>query len=381
MESVLKDQLSIVKETNEEMLSYFQAIYITKLESLQQLKSEQFEIEVKIEELEKTKQLYAFKSNDSKSIFSPLSSNTSTEHERSRVIDMQLQDLQGAKTALNSRIASLEQELASIQDKLSMLGKSSSALKQMSSNTEATEQEEQVASEDFVFLAEDKDDINHGYNILMLEEFHNTQLAHILSHFVKSPLTNNQNKLEVVGWLLNSDIDRARVTLKDMQTNTEEMLTCVEDIISRLQHPIDMKQPVWMVLDDFITRYRELHPECVIEADKDCPETDISIPPIVMVTFMQIMTEIFENVFKHSNANKITAKIIISNRLIDVFINDNGVGIQDNYLRTSKWYSGLHRVHEAIYLLDGKINIQGDLISGTNVRFSFPIDQRTVKNV
>lgn len=380
MESVTKDNLTVVKESNEQMLSYFESVYITKLESLQHLKSENFEIEVKIEELEKTKQLYSFKTNDSKSIFSPLSTNSSTEHERSRVLETQLQDLRGAKAALAARIATLEQELSSIQDKLNMLNKSASALKQLSSDTELAETTTPSASDDFVFLEEEADNVNHGYNILMLEEFHNTQLAHILSHFVKSPLTNNQNKLEVVGWLLNSDIDRARVTLKDMQANTDEMMKCVDDLIARLQHPIDMKQPVWMVLDDFITRYRDLHPECVIEADKDCPETDISIPPIVMITFMQIMTEIFENVFKHSNANKITTKIIISNRLIDVFINDNGVGIQDNYLRTSKWYSGLHRVHEAIYLLDGKINIQGDLISGTNVRFSFPIDQRTLKH-
>ncbi len=380
MESVTKDNLAVVKESNEQMLSYFESVYITKLESLQHLKSENFEIEVKIEELEKTKQLYSFKTNDSKSIFSPLSTNSSTEHERSRVLETQLQDLRGAKAALAARIATLEQELSSIQDKLNMLNKSASALKQLSSDTELAETTTPSASDDFVFLEEETDNVNHGYNILMLEEFHNTQLAHILSHFVKSPLTNNQNKLEVVGWLLNSDIDRARVTLKDMQSNTDEMMKCVDDLIARLQHPIDMKQPVWMVLDDFITRYRDLHPECVIEEDKDCPETDISIPPIVMITFMQIMTEIFENVFKHSNANKITTKIIISNRLIDVFINDNGVGIQDNYLRTSKWYSGLHRVHEAIYLLDGKINIQGDLISGTNVRFSFPIDQRTLKH-
>lgn len=378
MEFVRKDDLDIIKQSNEQMRSYFQSVYITKLESLQGLKTESFEIDVKIEELEKTKRLYSYKTNDSKSIFSPLSPSPTSEHEKSRVIDTQLHDLYGAKAALAAKIATLEQELSSIQDKLELLGKAATAIGTISID-QVTSVAEDGSDEDFVFSEEEEDLAAHGYNILMLEEFHNTQMAHILSHFVRDPLLNNQNKQEVLGWLLNSDVDRCRVTLKEIQGNTETMLDCVEDLISKLQHTVDMKQPVWMILDDFVTRYRDQHPECVIEADIDCPEPDIKIPPIIMITFMQGLTEIFENVFKHSNANKITAKIIISNRLIDVFVNDNGVGIQEDYLSTSKWYSGLHRLHEAIYLLDGKINIQGDLISGTNVRFSFPVNQKLFK--
>lgn len=379
MEFVTKENLDIIKKSNEQMLSYFQSEYISKLEVLQELKTESFEIEVKIEELEKTRRLYSYKPNDSKSIFSPLSPNPTAEHEKSRMIDTQLHDLCGAKAALAARIATLEHELTSIQEKLNLLGKASTAIGTISIDQVVSSADENSSDDDFIFSEEEDDFAVHGYNILMLEEFHNTQMAHILSHFVRDPLMNNQNKQEVLGWLLNSDVDRCRVTLKEIQGNTNAMLTCVEDLIGRLQHTIDMKQPIWMTLDDFITKYRDMHPECVIEADIDCPEPDIKIPPIILITFMQGLTEIFENAFKHSNANKITAKIIISNRLIDVFINDNGVGIQEDYLSTSKWYSGLHRLHEAIYLLDGKINIQGDLISGTNVRFSFPISQKLTK--
>ena len=379
MEFVNKEDINIIKQSNEQMRSYFQSVYITKLETLQGLKTESFEIEVKIEELEKTKRLYSYKTNDSKNIFSPLLQSPASEHEKSRVIDTQLHDLYGAKAALAAKIATLEQELSSIQEKLELLSKAAKAIGCL-----VIDQVEAVvedgADEDFVFSEDDEDLASHGYNILMLEEFHNTQMANILSHFVRDPLLNNQNKEEVLGWLLNSDVERSRVTLKEIQGNTDSILSCVEDLIGKLQHTVDMKQPVWMILDDFVTGYRDRHPECVIEADIDCPEPDIKIPPIIMITFMQGLTEIFENVFKHSNANKITAKIIVSNRLIDVFVNDNGVGIQENYLDTSNWYSGLHRLHEAIYLLDGKINIQGDLVSGTNVRFSFPVNQKLAKD-
>ena len=382
MDSVTKEDLDIIKQANEQMLSYFQSVYITKLESLQGLKTESFEIEVKIEELEKTKRLYIYKANDSKNIFSPLSPNPTTEHEKSRVIDTQLHDLYGAKAALSARIATLEQELSSIQDKLELLKKAGTSINTLSADQLYTDTLPDSGDDDFEFIEEEEmEPADHGYQVLMLNEYQKSRTAQILEHAVKEPLINNQNKQDVLGWLLNSDIDRCRVTLREIQNNTETVLSDIDAFIDRLQPKFDLKQPIWMILDDFITGYREQHPECVIEADIDCPEADINIPPIVLITFMQGLTEIFENAFQHSNANKITAKIIVSNRLIDVFINDNGVGIQENYLSTSKWYSGLHRLHEAIYLLDGKINIQGDLISGTNVRFSFPIHQNMTDHI
>jgi two-component system sensor histidine kinase DegS len=42
-------------------------------------------------------------------------------------------------------------------------------------------------------------------------------------------------------------------------------------------------------------------------------------------------------------------------------------------MTSSSWHSGLHRLHEIVHLFGGKVQIDGDIISGTNVRFSFPI--------
>ncbi len=111
----------------------------------------------------------------------------------------------------------------------------------------------------------------------------------------------------------------------------------------------------------------------MIDSSCDCTEHELNLPPVISIRLICMLKEIFDNIFKHSNANKVTAKIFISSRLIDVYVNDNGVGIPEDYLERSSWSSGLHRLHEIIYLLDGKLQIQGDLISGTNVRFSFPI--------
>ena len=107
--------------------------------------------------------------------------------------------------------------------------------------------------------------------------------------------------------------------------------------------------------------------------DINCTDYAINIPDIVSTHLVLIIQELMNNVFMHSNANKVNIKIYLSSRLIDVYINDNGVGIDSNYSSNSPWYSGLHKISEIIYLLGGTFKIDGDIVSGTNVRFTFPL--------
>jgi two-component system sensor histidine kinase DegS len=86
----------------------------------------------------------------------------------------------------------------------------------------------------------------------------------------------------------------------------------------------------------------------MIDASCDCTEHELNLPPVICIRLLGMLREVFNNIFKHSNANKVTAKIFISSRLIDVYVNDNGVGIPDDYLDRGAWYSGLHKLHETI---------------------------------
>ena len=53
----MDDHLNTLRSTNWELLNYFRSAYVTQSEQLQGLKSELFELDVKLEELEKTKNL------------------------------------------------------------------------------------------------------------------------------------------------------------------------------------------------------------------------------------------------------------------------------------------------------------------------------------
>ena len=140
-----------------------------------------------------------------------------------------------------------------------------------------------------------------------------------------------------------------------------------------LANEIDSEEPVWTLLENLMQTYKDEHTECAISFDIDCTDYAINISDIVATNLVYIIQEIMTNVFTHSNANKVVVKIYISSKLVDVYINDNGVGIDSNYSDNSPWYSGLHKIKEIIYLLNGTFKIDGDIESGTNVRFSFPL--------
>ena len=221
---------------------------------------------------------------------------------------------------------------------------------------------------------EDADDMsNHNYRILLLEDNERQKFATCLDQEIKQSLISSFNKLDVLKWLLHSDISRAKVTVEELHQSQKELLTIIDEELDRLNYNIDVKQPIWDQVNKLIVKYKKAHPECLIESTCDCTEHELNLPRVITNRLLFMLKEIFDNIFKHSGANRITAKIFISSRLIDVFVNDNGVGIPEDYLDRADWSSGLHKIHETIYQLDGKLMIEGDLISGTNVRFSFPI--------
>ena len=226
---------------------------------------------------------------------------------------------------------------------------------------------------EFIESADKEDGASHNYTMLRLEDYERLRCATSLNRNVKEELISNLNKLDVLKWLLHSDIGRAMVTLTELHNSQESILKSLDKVLFRLNYNIDPKQPIWDQVDKLVDAYKKAHPECMIDYSCDCTEHELNIPSVITVRLISMLREVFNNIFKHSNANRITAKIFISSRLIDVYVNDNGVGIPEDYLDRAAWHSGLHKLHETIYQLDGKLQIEGDLISGTNVRFSFPI--------
>ena len=55
-----KENFKKIKSANQMMLDYFNKSFLSQLEDIQNLKTQIFEIDIKIDELDKTKDIYAF---------------------------------------------------------------------------------------------------------------------------------------------------------------------------------------------------------------------------------------------------------------------------------------------------------------------------------
>ncbi len=373
MDTNIKTDLEIIGAANKEMLDYFNGIFLEHLEEIQNLKTQSFEIDIKIEELEKTKDIYAFKSNSRKSAFTPNLSDDA-DNVRGQIIDNQIEELRSVQDSLGTKLRSMELKLNALKRRLNTLNQAQDALKRVS--PESLKPSTYEEKDGFEFVTTDgatKGHTTHGQNILMQDAFDKAFLSTLMERNIKNNISGMTNKLELLTYLLGTDISRAKLTLKEVITNSKELLGAVDDISEKLNKNIDSGKALWTQVDDFIMSKREKNPEYLIEANVECSDYELNIHPVFVINTLVLMDIFFDNIFKHSNANNINFKLGITPNTIDCEICDNGTGISDNYLSTSPWYSSLHKAHEIIYLLDGTLNISGDITTGTTVRFDFPI--------
>lgn len=368
------ENLKTVRDSNQEMLDYFNGLYVAKLEQIQSLKTEQFELKIKIDELMKTLEVYSFKNSAGHNVFSPFSTTTTTQEEKAAQIEQELKELNASDAELTANIRSLQADADELKSRITLLHTATRKLDTFLDELADEFTKESTALEDDESTEENLPVINHGFNILRLKKYDQDKLVQTLHTDILDQLDRTRHTLDSLSWLIKSDINRATVTLDELIERTISMKDSLNAILSGLTGGIDTSVPIETLLRDTIFRYKDTHPECVIESDIDCPDASIEIPEIITISLIRILCECLDNVYKHANANRVGINIQIYSDQISVHINDNGIGIDENYSHTSPWNSGLHRIQELIYLLNGQLKIDGDIISGTDIRFSIPIE-------
>lgn len=375
MDKQPKNSFDIIKTANQEMLDYFNDAFLKQLEEIQSIKTQAFEIDIKIDELEKTKDLYSFKSNSRKSVFTPII-NDGADVERGRIIENQIDDLSEVKISLNTRLRTLEHSLNILKKRLSILNDAEAAINEITDlYSSMSNADSDYSEEGFEFIEQEPVDSfsTHGCNILMQDAFDKAFLATLLDKNIKDGLVGINNKLEMISYLLGTDVGRAKLTLQEIIHNSKQILDSINDIENKLDYNIDSTKSIWAQLDDLIMQLRDIHPECIIDANINCNDYELNIHPVYSINTIKLINIFMDNIFKHANANQIDLDVCISSSNIDVCISDNGIGISSDYMSKSPWYSSIHKAKEIVYLLEGSIDISGDLIDGTKIKFNIPI--------
>lgn len=376
MDNQPKNKFEAIQAANKEMLDYFNAAFVTHLEDIQEIKTQAFEIDIKIDELEKTKDIYAFKANSRKSVFTPII-NDDLDDARSKMINEQIDGLNEVKESLQAKLYSLESTLVTLKQRLATLNGAEEAISALADKLRFDDEvaTTELHEDDFEFIEDSSQDdsSSHGYNILMHDAFEKAYLSALIDKSVKDGIIGINNKLEMISYLLGTDISRAKLTLKEILYSSRHILDSIEDVQSKMDYANDSTKSILTLIDDFVMTQRDAHPECIIDANIECTDYEINFHPVFTINIIKLMSIFFDNIFRHANANNIELRICLTPNIIDAYIKDNGIGINSDYLALSPWYSSLHKAHEIIYLLGGKLEISGDMSDGTSIRFSFPV--------
>ncbi len=368
------DDIKNIREANQEILDYFTSSYDTIADNIATLKSELFEINVKLDELYKTKSLYNFNSNTRKNVFTPVLLETA-ENSKEAAIKSQIEDLLVIKDTLETKILDQEIDFKSVKNKVRLLKKALISVDSLETDISDLEAElEELGANDLQILEDNEDDkFEHGNNILMLDAFDKTFVSTLLDKRVKDEIQNNRRKLETLGYMITSNPSQAKIMASDISGNLSTINYTIDTILKQNGYFIETDKPVYYLLDNFVTDIRDHHPELVVEANIRCANHDKTISYIKSISLLSLMNIFMDNIYKHANANHIIIDVAITDKELTVKINDNGIGIPSDYSDLSPWYSGLHKAHETIFLLNGSLSIAPDVNKGTNVEFSFSI--------
>ena len=110
------DLLKDITKSNEEMLRYFTGTSNTLLQSVQDHQTELFEINIKLDELYRTKNIYSPATRSRKNVFSPII-KISEQDEKENEINSQINDLKVVKETLENKISDEEREIRLISEK------------------------------------------------------------------------------------------------------------------------------------------------------------------------------------------------------------------------------------------------------------------------
>lgn len=396
------DNIAVIRKADSDLLSYFTNRFSECSDSIDASKTELFELNIRLDELSKTRSIYSLSASSSKDPFTPNPVASDADVKESQ-IDAEMKELIAKKKSVQAKIAEDEAYLRFLGKKLRILKSADISIKELSD--EMTDKDERIRSleREIALLrknaglapgagavsAERLDElkkeaeeslsrvreeyISHNKSALLLIAFDQSYIGSTIDRKVNSDLAIIREKLETLRSYISKDPRKAKQSASSISKELEEISLEMEYLMSWMHYSrIDGKSSFTDVLNNYINSNLNRHPEVSIESDLSNFDTSRSVSYITAHTVLTLIDIFFDNIYKHSKGNRIIIRLSGDSRTISAYIKDNGIGISDSYMTENPWYSGLHKASEILFMIGGKLDIKGTRESGTTVRFSVP---------
>jgi signal transduction histidine kinase len=154
-----------------------------------------------------------------------------------------------------------------------------------------------------------------------------------------------------------------------------EDLGGISDDIRRMSHtlhPAKLDQlGLAAAVRGFCREFNELHK---ITVDLRCGELPKDISRNVSLCVYRLTQEALQNIAKHSHAQKADVEIRVRRDSLILKVSDDGVGFERSESQTNGSL-GLISMHERVASVNGKLNINSKIGSGTHIRAEFPMEK------
>jgi len=122
-------------------------------------------------------------------------------------------------------------------------------------------------------------------------------------------------------------------------------------------------------------QFDQFHERTGIILKLDLPDEEPELLPEQAISVYRIVQEALTNIARHADASEVQLAITMDNNELNILIKDNGIGISENLVKSSKSL-GIMNMRERVYQWDGKMVITGKEKKGTRVQISFKLPNK-----
>ena len=275
--------------------------------------------------------------------------------------DSELNNLYNKKSEYLYREHVLENELSQQTERLERLKK----LLDMSLNGIQI-------SEDFENFTKKEEHII-GINELYNQENDRRRIAMDIHDTVIQDLAAIVLKNEFIAQILSTDLNRARLEIK----NSSNILN---SCISQLREIIFDLRPMPLENSNFKESFFKTMELLQKKTDKiiyyEYKGDDVNEDYIVLVNILKMVRELCQNAIKHTDGTQINAVIDVSDKKIDIEVRDNGSGFDYNRVAKATKGQGLSMIRDRVYIFGGTFKVTRNKKDGMRFDISIPLKHK-----
>ena len=173
--------------------------------------------------------------------------------------------------------------------------------------------------------------------------------------------------------LLSNKLRKDQKQLKEKVDNTIKL---IDDAVERVQRITAKLRPGILdelgIIPAIEWQAQEFQNLTGIKCMLSLPEDEIKLDAEKSTAVFRIFQEALTNVLRHASASWISAALKISDDILVLEINDNGIGISSEKLKDPRSL-GIIGMKERALILGGEVSIEGIQDKGTRVRIEIPM--------